>query len=151
MMVLNRRCYNDGHSPMAGKLFCREVILIDLIFLFALAIAPASTQLVPAGDAELDAFIQQRVRAQQASLPLDAGQGFTFTRLTYIDREMHYTVEVSGMDAEDLKISVPQMISSSCETAKPFVERGVIYRYSYTIPQTGYVETLILNKEICSF
>lgn len=125
--------------------------MIDLIVLITLAIAPVSTQLVPAGDAELDAFIQQRVRAQQASLPLDTGQGFTFTRLSYANREMHYTLEVSGMDAEDLKISVPQMISSSCAAARPFLERGVSYRYSYTITQTGYVETLLLNKEICSF
>ena len=122
-----------------------------MITILALISALVSTQSVPPTDAELDAFVEQRVRAEQASLPRDAGGGFTFTGLTYVDREMRYVVEVAQMDARELHESLPAMIPSGCAAAKPFVERGVTYRYTYVIAQTGHTETLVLNKAICSF
>jgi len=117
----------------------------------ALTSAIAATQSAPPTDAQMDAFIEQRVRAEQANMPRDVGRGFTFTSVTYADREMRYVVEVTQMDADELRESVPAMVPASCATARPYVERGVTYRYTYVIPSTGYIETLLLNRAVCSF
>ena len=110
----------------------------------------ATTQIVPAGDAELDAYVRQRVQAQQASLPMDHQNGFVFTAITYANLEMHYAVDVSGLTGEELQAGVPEILPSSCAAAKPFVERGITYRYTYKMVETGEIETVILNRDVCS-
>ena len=81
---------------------------------------------------------------------MDHGNGFVFTAITFANREMHYTVEVSGLTSEELLAGVPEILPASCAQAKPFVERGVTYRYSYKIMESGRTETVILNRDVCA-
>lgn len=123
---------------------------ISAALLFILAAGIAVPQIVPEAEADLDALLQRRVQAEQATLPRVAGEGFTFKSVTLAGREMSYAIEVTGMTPDELTSSFETMTVSGCSGVRMFIERGVTYRYSYQFPRTGATRTLVLNQATCA-
>ena len=124
---------------------------IPTLSLMALALANSvAAQIAPAGEAELDAYLRERVNAAQAALPRVVAEGMTMKSVTLNGRDMRYDAEIESLTPDEAMESVQAMAAGACSTVGVFIDRGVTYTYVYSFPKTGETRTMVLNRETCA-